>query len=102
MRGRAAAFLVGPCGPKEVAAEKVMSLVQNGVKRVVDRAGGAKEVPCLDLSPCRRNTQVSSSGTEAWAQEELPAPLPAALLPLFPSIFGDIGSDNFSKAFRNM
>jgi len=40
-----------------------MSLVQNGAKRVVGRAGVVKEVRCPDLSHCRRSKQGSPSGT---------------------------------------
>lgn len=101
--------------PGEVAAEKVTSLVQNGMKGVVGIAGRVKEVRCPDLSPCRRNKQGSSSGTiceqayhcSGMRQVTCSSPCcsdaaPAALVPLFPSISRDIGSDNFSKAFRNM
>lgn len=42
MQGRTAAFL-GPCGPREVTAEKVVSVFQHGVKGVVGRAG-VKEI----------------------------------------------------------
>lgn len=114
MRGKAAAFL-DPCGPREVAAEKVTALVQSRVKGVVGRAGRVKEVRCPDLSPCRRNKQGFSSGTICEQAHCCPGTrgvtcssphcsdaAPAALVPLFPSISRNIGSDNFSKAFRNM
>lgn len=41
--GQGSGFL-SPCGPGEVTAENVTSLVWNGLKGVVDRTGGEKEV----------------------------------------------------------